>query len=178
MKRRNLILSTIFLFLAAFAPLSGEESHHEESIKTFPRPPFPPPRHPGNRFMNYNGRKMLQGTGEFSVTGVKSSDLHDFIVLSVYFSDPVDTNSVFASNIFVNEKQIPMFTEFLFNKNHRMLRFSIRKEMIGLENDSFSLKIIDLRSFDGRPMTIFELPTLKTEEFFKKSESEETCLKS
>lgn len=178
MKQRFLILTAIFLIFTLFFPLSAEEEQHSESEISLSRPPFRPPRMPRERFMNYNGRKIPRSSEEFSVIGIKTSEVLDHIVLSVYFNAPVDTNSVLPDNIFVNEKKISPFTEFLFNKNHKMLRFTIKKELLEMQKDNFSLKILNLRSFDGRPMKILQLPELKTEEFYKKSESEESCQKS
>lgn len=113
---------------------------------------------------------MPKKHGEFCVNGVKTVQIQDFVIISVYFNDVIDTNSVFAKNICVNYKPLPPFTEFLFSKNHRMMRFSLPKNENSSENEVISLKITDFRSFDGRTLKDFEIKGLKIGEFYKRKD--------
>ena len=127
-----------------------------------------PPRKPLNRpgdMMNLNGRQMQRRSGIFAVIGVKVEEFGDELAVSVYFSDALDTNSVNAKKILVNGANLPQDSEFLFNKNRRMLRLQIEKSLAG--EKPFSLTISSLKSFDGRKLITFEEDNLEAGAFPK-----------
>lgn len=98
--------------------------------------------------------------------GVKVDEEGDFVTLSVFFNCPLDTDSIEERYIFVNGRSLPPFTEFLFNKNRSMMRFSVRNDFISNKED-FSLKITEARSFGGRKIADFEAENLKSGDFVK-----------
>ena len=165
-KCKKLFLFIIFLFFGGFSLFASETEEFAARHRQVPPPPQQfEPHHFPNGEMNYGGRKMKRRQFPFFVIGIKNEKAGDDFSFSVYFNDMIDTNSVLAQNIFVNEKPLLPNTEFLFNKNRRMLRFSIKKDFAGTER--FSLRIKDIRSFDGRIIFPAELPQIEADSFFK-----------
>ncbi len=145
----------IFLFFAMLSVSAQSEVH---------LPPIRPSARNGD-MLNYNGRHMQRRNGIFVVIGVKVEEFGDKMAVSVYFNDAIDTISVSGEKILVNEVPLPPDTEFLFNKNRRMMRFQIEKSTT--EAKPFSLKINSLKSFDGRKLIPYEENNLEAGSFPK-----------
>ena len=131
--------------------------------------------------VNYSGRKLSAGDGVFTVIGVKAeADDGDFLLLSVYFNDMVDSSSVQNRRIFVNEKALPPVTQFHFSKNRRMVKFKIKRPESGSESEGegFSLRLVQFQSFKGRSMNPIELKGLDENCFFKFSREKREWQKS
>lgn len=161
MRKKIFLLIQIFLFFGLTFPfkIAAQDFQHE----AMEHKNFPPPHGP----MNYNGRKMPPHKGFFSAIGVKVDEKAGFLVLSVYFNDVIDTNSINPWQIFIDEAPLPPETEFLFNKNRHMMRF----EITGREN--FTLKITGAKSFDGKMMRPTEIKNLSANTFVKYGRTEQ-----
>ena len=157
MKKTILFFMLMFLFFGEFFPVSAQ-----------PRPRRPMMQGAPDRGMNFNGRKLPNRNENFSVIGLKIEESGEFLKISIFFNEPVDSNSVEARHIFIDEKPLPPQTEFLFSKNRHMTRFTVPKQ-----TDDFSLKITDLRSFDGKLINPTEIKNLEANSFCKYSR--ETC---
>ena len=140
--------------------------------------------HPDSEIMHLNGKKLRRRDDFFRVVGIKVDDAGKKLTISIFFSDPIDTNTVACKKILVQEKFLPSDTRFLFSKNRQMLRFSLDKiffhPTLQKENDLFSLKIFGLRAFDLRPLHNFETKSLKPGSFLKlppknKDKAEQAC---
>ena len=124
-----------------------------------------------NSFM----RKMPPRSENFSVIGLKIDESDDFFTISLYFNDAVNANSIKAEHIFINNLPISPETEFLFNKNRHMSRFTVsKKETLS----DFSIRITNLCSFDGKIMNPIELNNLETKTFYKFSREKHEWQKS
>ncbi len=131
-----------------------------------PRPPAPPG-------MNFNGHRMPPRSEFFSVIGLKIEESGDFLIISIFFNDSVDSNSVGPEHIFINDEPLPPQTEFLFNRSRNMTRFSVPRM-----DESFSLMFVELRSFDGKIMNPTKISGLEANSFRKFSWEERTWQKS
>ena len=140
-KRKNfLILSFLFFFCSVI--LLSEET----------------------RTVNYNGRKLSPKSGNFSVIGVKTeADEGDFLLISVYLNDMIDTDSVQNRRIFVDGTPLPAVTQFQFSKNRRQVQFKIKRQT----KEEFSLRFVQFKSFDGRVIRQTQLSGLSSGTFFK-----------
>ena len=130
---------------------------------------------------NYSGRKIPAKAGVFTVIGVKSEvDDGDFLLISVYFNDMVDSGSVQNRRIFVNEKAIPPVTRFLFSKNRRMVQFKIKRPESSPTSGGkeFSLRLVQFLSCSGQTMNPIELKGLEENCFFKFSREKREWQKS
>ena len=163
----------IYLFLLGFAPRAVcAQSGVSDSAQTVSRKQ-PPQRPAPNRTMNFNGRKMPRREGNFSAIGIKVDETEDFFTVSIFFNDALDSNSVEAHHIFINETPLPPKTEFLFNKNRHMLRFTTQKA-----DGNFTLKLSEIRSCDGKEMRPTEVSGLEGKSFFKFSPKEQKWQKT
>ena len=174
MQKKNRFCAVLFLFFLlvpsiVFAQVSDGEQPISRKM---------PPRPPRKDFRG-NGRRLPKTDGVFSVIGVKIEEKDNLLVLSLYFNDVIDTNSVLARHILLNDAPIPVETEFLFNKARRMLRFSIPSAMVQRDTDGiFSLKLMYAKSFSGKTMRQTEITPIASGAFFKYSRKEGTWQKS
>ncbi|WP_407425887.1 hypothetical protein [Treponema sp.] len=168
MKQKIFFVILTILFLSPMLIFSEDL----QEIDFFPRR-FPPDRPGRQESMNYNGRKMPRQGGNFAVIGVKVDEAGDYFILSVFFNDAVDTNSIHSQRIFINDEPLPFQTEFLFNKTRHMTQFFIKKCP-----ENFSIKITDVFSFDRRPLKTTEIQNLESKSFFKYSPVEKKWQKN
>ena len=167
-------LFLISVFFCAFAE-EGELDFPQKHDETHRFMPLPPPK---RDIMNLNGRKMLRHDGKFSVTGVKLEKIPDRYVFSIYFNEPLDTRSVHSQRILINEFPLPPDTDFLFNKPRSMLRFSIKNPVLQTEKPSlFSIRILEVRSFDGKILQPTEIKNIQADSFYKQSRGEQKWMK-
>ncbi len=145
---------------------------------------------PPRDIMNFNGRKMQKREEKLSVIGVKVFDMGNFLSLSVIFNAPLDSKSIQSRGFLINERPLPPDTEFLFNKPRNMIRFEVDKAFweygqgfVGSgftenQSESFSLKVLFARSFDGKMIQPVEIQNLEPNSFYKYSRKEQKWQKS
>lgn len=109
----------------------------------------------------------------FALIGIKSELNGDLLTFSLYFNDVVDTNSFRSDCVFIGGLPLAHHTEFFFNKNRHMARFSVPKA-----GDVFSLSVRGMHSFDGRAMKPVELSDFEINTFFKYSREKHEWQKS
>lgn len=93
-------------------------------------------------------------------------------MVSLYFNDVLDTNSFVPRCILIDGLPLGADTEFLFNKNRRMVRFAAP------EAEVFTLTAENIRSFDGRVLKIMQIESLERGAFYKYSREKRTWKKS
>ena len=82
------------------------------------------------------------------------------ITFTVYFNDVIDAASLSGENILINTQPLKDDVTFLFNKNRNVMQFSV----LGNEyqtDETFSIQIKDIESYDGRTLQAFEIDDLK-----------------
>lgn len=172
----SFLLVGVHFFLAAQFDAPPEFVNRPKMV-----PPFP-----HRNEMNFNGRHMPRGEGIFSIVGVKVEPVkEDMLLITLYFSDDVDAESVQFDRVLVNDRPVPPFTSFMFSKTRRRVRFAIKNPSLYREADSlvpmdgsFSLRLIDVCAFDGRPLRNFELHGLCAGDFQKYSRETKSWQKS
>ena len=112
--------------------------------------------------MNYNGRKLSKKKINFAVTGIQVDEkkTDGTITFTVYFNDVIDAASLSGENILINTQPLKDDVTFLFNKNRNVMQFSV----LGNEyqtDETFSIQIKDIESYDGRTLQAFEIDDLK-----------------
>ena len=160
----------LFLFFSlCTAHIFAQMPDDEQTF--FRKMPPPPPRHD----FHGNGMRIPRQDGVFSVIGVKIEGQGDMLVFSLYFNDAIETNSIVASHILLNDRPLPADTEFFFNKVRRKMRFSVPEAVVLQSgNGDFSLKLMYAKSLFGKIMPPTEIKPLAPDAFFKYSRKEES----
>ncbi|MBQ9280759.1 MAG: hypothetical protein IJ207_00985 [Treponema sp.] len=161
MKKRILLFMVIFLFSAEFYSLHAQSRARRQAMleNEGERNPIVP--------------KVPLKAEIFSIIGLKIEEAGDFFTISIYFNAAVDTNSLRAEHIFINERRLPSETEFLFNKNRHMARFTMPKT-----EGEFFIRITNLRSSGGKIMNPTEIKNLEPNSFYKYSRGKNKWQKS
>ncbi|MCR4822468.1 MAG: hypothetical protein K5873_06300 [Treponema sp.] len=158
MKGKKSLFILIFLLISAF---------------TFAQPFMhrcPPQR---GRGMGENQERFFPRSENFSLIGVKCEDSGKDFTISLYFNGPVDANSLANESIFIQDLPLPEESEFLFNKNRFMARFTIPRQ-----EGEFSIRLMNISSFNRNPMPTIELKNLEANTFLKFSREEHKWEKS
>jgi len=157
MKSRKFKLILLFLFTMAFL---AAQMHGPRAL-------------PHGRGMGMNPGRRPIFPENISLIGVKVEDSGKDLTLSLYFNGPVDGNSFNGPDIFIKDNPLSEETEFLFNKNRHMARFSIPPQ-----EGEFSLRLTKISSFDRKPLPPVELKNLEANTFLKYSREEQSWEKS
>ncbi len=156
-----------FLVLSAFPAVTQNIQKQETPDAPPPRPFDYPPPHPNP--MHFNGKRMMKSPKPFSLIGLKADTKDEQIAVMLFFNEPVDSGSIHSDSIFIDDIPLSPQTVFHFNKNRHIIVFFIENK-----NESFSLKIDKVISFDGKPLRPVKIDNIEPEKFIKYSQKEKT----
>jgi len=126
---------------------------------------------------NYGGRRVFVETEKkFSLIGVKvqeSESRKNFLNITLYFNDIIDSASVSAKNIFYNDRPIWKETKFYFSKKGQSVSFELKKG-----EESSSIRFEQIKNLDGQIIRPVRLTDFAKENFWKYSKEEHIWQKS
>ena len=152
-----------FLFFSFFITVPCAVSMANPGQEEFP--PLPPdqdtpfleapklPPKDSDNIIHYRGNRIYIENIELKVAQTKCERLdNDNVCLEIFFNQSINPRSVGHDSLTVNAQSLPEGTRFSFNKKGDTIKIVFAEK-----SDSFTLKVLNVLSFNGRPMEPVEL---------------------
>ena len=125
----------------------------------------------------YGGRRILSDSKRyFTLIGAKSQKSKSdsgFLIITAYFNDIIDSSSVAARNIFINNRPLPDETRFFFSKKGQSVSFIIKDA-----GKPFFLQFSEIKNLEGKIMNKIRLNNFNESTFWQYSREEKAWQKS